>query len=225
MRPLVLHYADDPRTYNLVDQYLWGRDILVAPVTAPDTESRKVYLPEGEWYDFWTNRKIKGGRTIVAASPLDTLPLFVRAGAIIPMGPDRMRTGGAFEELTLAIYPDEAGNASFTLYEDDGETVAYKQGNFALTTFTCEAEGEGYKVTIGAPSGSFKGQLAERAYNLALRTTKRPTTVTVGAVELTARRNAESLAKAADGWWFDQKAKVLHVKAGKTSGGLTVTIQ
>lgn len=224
MRPLVLHYQNDPRTFHLVDQFLWGRDLLVAPVVTPETDSRKVYLPEGAWYDFWTNRRINGGRVVVTAAPLDTLPLFVRAGSIIPMAPERLRTGEAWEEITLAVYPDEAGNVSFTLYEDDGRSVAYQQGAFALTTFTCEGEDDGFRVTIGAPTGSFEGQVAERSYQVALRMAKRPAVVTVGEEQLTARRNEESLGKSADGWWFDQRAKVLWVKLGPVAGETVVTV-
>jgi alpha-glucosidase (family GH31 glycosyl hydrolase) len=161
MRPLVLHYPDDLRTADLRDQYLWGREILVAPVVTPDTASRKVYLPEGVWYEFATNRQVRGGRYVTAAAPLDTLPLYVRAGAIIPLAPERSSTGGAWEELTLAVYPGD-GPSAFTLYEDDGESLAFERGQFTETTFTWDGE----TLTIG--------EAGDRVYNLELRLPKRP---------------------------------------------------
>jgi alpha-glucosidase len=213
MRPLVLHYPDDLRTADLRDQYLWGREILVAPVVTPDTASRKVYLPEGVWYEFATNRQVRGGRVVTAAAPLETLPLYVRAGAIIPLAPERSSTGGAWEELTLAVYPED-GPSTFTLYEDDGESLAFERGQFTETTFTWDGD----TLTIG--------EAGNRVYNLELRLPKRPAAVATSAGgELPARRSEESLARAAGGWWYDQKRKVLHVKLGAVSGPVTVAVQ
>jgi alpha-glucosidase len=224
MRPLVLHYPEDKTTVNLTDQYLWGRDLLVAPVVAEGQTSRRVYLPEGTWYDFWTNRKVTGGRYVTAAAPLDTMPLFVRAGAIIPLAPDRTRTGAAWEELTLAVYPGDEESA-FSLYEDDGESTAFERGAYAVTTITATPEADGLTVTVGAPEGSFAGQVADRSCRLEVRLPKRPATVTVNdGRELTPRRSLESLARAgAPGWWYDQKLRVLHVTPG--AGTTSVTIR
>lgn len=224
MRPLLLHYGTDPRTLNLRDQYLWGRDILVAPVVTQGETSRKVYLPEGEWYDFETNRRIKGGRYVTAAAPIETMPIFVRAGAILPMAPDRLRTGGAWEELTLAVYPG-AEASSYTLYEDDGETTAFERGAFATTTFTCERTEGGLELFIGQTEGDFPALPARRRYNLAVRLSQRPAAVTAGETDLTARRSGESLAKAATGWWYDARAKVLHVKLASTAGAVRILVQ
>jgi alpha-glucosidase len=208
MRPLVLHHPDDLRTADLRDQYLWGRDLLVAPVVTPDTASRKVYLPEGVWYEFATNRRVRGGRYVTAAAPLETLPLYVRAGAIIPLAPERPSTGGAWDELTLAVYPGD-GPSTFALYEDDGETLAFERGQYTETTFTWD----GATLTIG--------EAGRRVYNLEIRLPQRP-----GAVgELPARRSAESLAKAGVGWWYDSRLKVLHVKLGAVSGPVSVTVK
>lgn len=224
MRPLVLHYPEDRNTVNLVDQYLWGRDLLVAPVVTPDTTERKVYLPAGEWYDFWTNKKVRGGKSVRAAAPLEIMPLFVRAGAIIPMAPERTRTGGAWEELTLAVYPG-ADSTTYELYEDDGESRAFERGAFATTIFTAESAGNGLVVTIGATTGTFAGQAAERSYRVEARLPKRPRTVQVEGAALTARRSLEGLNRADTGWWYDQKRKVLHVKLGVTAGEARLTIE
>ena len=155
-RPLVLNYQDDPNTYNLDDEFMIGNDLLVAPVVKPDVTRRLVYLPKGTWYDFWTNKKYEGGTMFTADAPLETVPMFVRAGAIIPMGPEMNYTGEKPRDpITFNIYPDEAGSASMTLYEDDGVSPAYKQAGFRRTTFSVKRVGLGYVVTILAPQGSY----------------------------------------------------------------------
>jgi len=217
MRPLALHYPHDLRTRDLRDEYLWGRDILVAPVTTPRATSRRVYLPAGTWYDYWTNRRIRGGRTVSAAAPLDLMPLFIRAGAIIPLAPDRPRAAGAWDDLKLAVYPGDDISA-FDLYEDDGESLAYKDGIFALTHFTCAWSDEGLTVTVGTTAGGYAGQPAQRRYRLEVRLRRRPQSVLlVDGQQLTARRSAASLADAASGWWYDRFAKVVHVKLAATA--------
>ncbi len=129
MRALWLHYPEDAQAVARGDQYLWGRDILVAPVTEKGAQSRQVYLPRGNWYDFWTEEKIEGGREIAKAVDLSTMPLFVREGAIIPLGPVKQYTGEKVDgPLTLQIYPGAI--AAFVLYEDDGTTFNYRNGEW-----------------------------------------------------------------------------------------------
>ena len=129
MRALWLHYPDDPVAVARGDEYLWGRDMLVAPVTEKGATERQVYLPRGLWYDFWTEEKIQGGREVTKPVDLATMPLYVRAGAIIPMGPVKQYTAEKVAgPLTLQIYP--GANAAFTLYEDDGRTFNYRKGEW-----------------------------------------------------------------------------------------------
>jgi alpha-glucosidase/alpha-D-xyloside xylohydrolase len=129
VRAMWLHYADDPQAVRRGDQYLWGRDMLVAPVTSRGATSRRVYLPRGRWYDFWTNDAHEGGREIDRAVDLDTMPLFVRAGAILPLGPVKQYTSEPIDEpLTLQIYPGADGRT--TVYEDDGETFDFERGEW-----------------------------------------------------------------------------------------------
>ena len=125
MRPLVLNYPDDPRVWALGHQFLWGDDLLVAPVTREGATAWPVYLPAGGWYDFWTGARHEGPGGITVEAPLDRLPLFVRAGAIVPLGPVVQHTGERpLDEVTLLIYPE--GASRFELYEDDGRTNAYR---------------------------------------------------------------------------------------------------
>ena len=127
LRAMWLHYPDDPAAAARGDQYLWGRDMLVAPVVEKGATTRRLYLPRGSWYDFWTNAKVDGGREIDRAVDLETMPLYVRAGAIIPMGPLREYTSQAVQgPLTLTVYPGADG--TFTVYEDDGRTFDYRKG-------------------------------------------------------------------------------------------------
>ena len=129
MRALWLHYPDDATAVLRGDQYLWGRDVLVAPVVEKGATTRNVYLPRGEWYDFWTEEKLAGGREISKAVDLATTPLYVRAGAIIPLGPVKQYTAEKVDgPLTLTVYPGADG--AFTLYEDDGATLDYQRGEF-----------------------------------------------------------------------------------------------
>ena len=129
MRALWLHYPDDAVATARGDEYLWGRDILVAPVTERGATARKLYLPRGVWYDFWTEEMVAGGREIERPVDLTTMPLYVRAGAIIPLGPVKQYTSEKVDgPLTLQIYPGADGN--FLLYEDDGRTFNYRRGEW-----------------------------------------------------------------------------------------------
>jgi alpha-glucosidase/alpha-D-xyloside xylohydrolase len=132
MRALWLHYPGDPEAVKRGDQYLWGRELLVAPVTASGASQRTLYLPEGDWYDFWTNTRHSGKRMLARAVDLATLPLFVRAGAILPLDPVRQYTAQAVAgPTTLRIYPGADGD--FTLYDDDGQGLGYRDGSDAKT--------------------------------------------------------------------------------------------
>ncbi|KRW92167.1 alpha-glucosidase [Alicyclobacillus tengchongensis] len=136
MRPLVLEYPDDPATYNLDDQFLVGCDILVAPVCRPDLRCRAVYLPAGTWVNYWTGEHLDGGRHVLVDAPLATLPLFVRAGSIIPVDLGESNRPG---QLALEIYEGKAGEVGVgRLYEDDGLTFAYREGRYRDRKLTAE---------------------------------------------------------------------------------------
>ena len=129
VRAMWLHHSDDPVAVARGDQYLWGRDILVAPVVEKDAKSRRVYLPKGSWFDFWTNERHDGGREIERAVDLATMPLFVRAGAIVPMGPVKQYTAEPIDgPLSITVYPGADG--SFALFEDDGSSFEYRRGGW-----------------------------------------------------------------------------------------------
>lgn len=127
MRALWLHYPDDPEAVKLGDEYLWGRDLLVAPVVEKGATSRRLYLPEGQWYDWWTGETQEGKRWLERPVDLATMPIYARAGAIIPLDPVRQYAGQSVSEPTrLKVYPGADGE--FTLYDDDGQSLGYLSG-------------------------------------------------------------------------------------------------
>jgi len=129
MRGLWLHYPDDPKAAARPDEFLWGRDVLVAPVVEQGATSRNLYLPRGAWYDFWTNERVEGGREIARSVDLETMPLYLRAGAILPLGPVKQYADEKSEEpLSVSVYPGADG--AFTLYEDDGRSFNYRRGEW-----------------------------------------------------------------------------------------------
>ena len=129
VRAMWLHHPDDPKAVARGDQYLWGRDILVAPVVEKNAAARPVYLPRGHWYDFWDEGLYPGGDELIRKVDLETMPLFVRAGAIIPMGPLKQYTSEPVDgPLTITVYPGADG--SFELFEDDGSSFEYRRGGW-----------------------------------------------------------------------------------------------
>ena len=132
MRALFMDFPNDPKAANLTDEYMFGPAFLVAPVTDQGVKTREVYLPAGaDWYNYWTNKLERGGRTISVDAPIDKLPLFVKAGSIIPLGAPVLNTSEKQEISKIRVYP--GANASFTLFQDDGLTYAYEKGTSAIT--------------------------------------------------------------------------------------------
>jgi len=129
LRAMWLHYPDDALAVARGDQYLWGRDLLVAPVVAQGATSRTLYLPRGAWFDFWSGEKLEGGREITRPVDLETTPLYARAGAIVPMGPVKQYTGEKVDGPTsVTVYP--GANGAFLMYEDDGTSFAHRKGEW-----------------------------------------------------------------------------------------------
>jgi alpha-glucosidase len=156
-RPLLLNYQQDNNTLNIDDEFMIGSDLLVAPVLKRDMTSRMVYLPQGTWIDYWTDKRITGGTTIRVDAPLEIVPMFVRAGASISMGPEMNYVGEKLTSpLTFVIYPDETGKASAAVYEDDGLSPAYKQGVFRRTALAASTSNNGFQIDILATEGSYK---------------------------------------------------------------------
>jgi alpha-glucosidase/alpha-D-xyloside xylohydrolase len=132
MRALWMDFPHDPNVANISDEYMFGPAILVAPVTNQGQTKRQVYLPAGcDWYNFWTNQKLRGGQIVTVDAPIDIIPLFVRAGAIVPLGSPVLDAYQPQKIASLRIYP--GADADFTLYSDDGTSYAYESGKFSIT--------------------------------------------------------------------------------------------
>ncbi|HEU5402504.1 MAG TPA: TIM-barrel domain-containing protein [Terriglobales bacterium] len=126
MRALFMDFPADPKVADIADEYMYGPAFLVAPVTEQGATQRTVYLPAGcDWYNYWTNERLHGGQTIVADAPIDTLPLFVKAGSIVPLGSDVLSAQEPQRINSIRVYP--GANGSFTLFEDDGKTYGYEK--------------------------------------------------------------------------------------------------
>ena len=180
MRALVMDFPQDQNVWNLGSEYMFGRSLLVAPVgKALFTEETRryseepvdwtvsktydVYLPAGtDWYDWWTGERIKGGRTVSAAAPLDRCPLYARAGAIVPLGPDDVQycDEKPWDELVIRVYLGADGR--FTLYEDEFDGQDYTFGEYTTIDFSLK----GRNLSIGTRHGSYTGMLESRRFHL-----------------------------------------------------------
>ncbi|WP_083976598.1 glycoside hydrolase family 31 protein [Kitasatospora azatica] len=205
VRPLVLEYPNDPNTWGDAAKYefLSGKDFLVAPVYDASETRDGIYLPQGTWVDYWTGKTYQGPTTINGYhAPLDTLPLFVRAGAIVPMWPQGTLSWQTRDTSRLDYDIYAQGNADFTLYEDDGTTRAYQQGASATQQVTVRAAGEGHGatlVTVGPSTGDYAGKPAARSYEFSVHVGAEPATVLLDHHPVT-------------DWSYDSAAGVVHIK-------------
>ncbi len=153
LRPLLYHFPNDPKTFSLADQVMLGPSLLAAPISRPGLEHRAVYLPEGCWYDWWSGETFIGPTHILASAPLEIMPLYVRAGSIIPIAPVMQYVDEhPIDQMRLRIWK---GIGDFTLYEDDGHTFEYKTGAFCTTTYHVYSEQQKTIVKIAAREGKF----------------------------------------------------------------------
>jgi alpha-D-xyloside xylohydrolase len=165
MRPLVMDWRTDVRAQNTGDAYMFGPSILVNPVYTQGATSRSVYLPKATWYDFWTGERVGGEQTVQAAAPLDKLPLYIRAGSILPLGPTmEWATEKPEDPIELRVYPGADGE--FTLYEDENDNYNYEKG--AHATIPMHWDDGAHTLKIGARSGSFAGMLEKRSFRVVI---------------------------------------------------------
>jgi alpha-D-xyloside xylohydrolase len=165
MRPLVMDFRTDTTAREIGDEYMFGPAFLVAPVTTYQATTRSVYLPTtpGGWYLFWTGAAAAGGASVSAPAPFDAMPVYVRAGSIVPLGPDLQYTGEKpADPITLYVYAGADG--TFTLYEDQGTTNDYETS--AFTEIPLKWTDATKTLTIGARAGTFTGMLASRSFQV-----------------------------------------------------------
>ena len=186
-------------------QYMFGGAFLVAPVHEPATNDRLVYLPEGDWFDYWSSSRFEGGQSWIVDAPLTKIPVFVKAGSIIPYRNfSQSVEAGNNDYLLVEIYPDDAG--AFRLSEDDGITTRYRQGEWARTMFRYNQLKGKNVFTIGAVQGSFEGMKMQRSYELRFIQTPRPARVTLNGEEL-----AESRGSSQTGWQYESEKSRLVI--------------
>ena len=166
LRPLVMDFAGDRNALTIADQYLFGKALMVNPVTQPGAASRSVYLPgKAAWYDFWTGKREAAGSRIDAAAPIDNMPLFVPAGSILPLGPDiEYVDQKPADPLEVRVYP--GANGSFVLYEDAGDSYDYEHGAYATIPFRWDDASK--TLTIGGRTGVYEGMLKRRTFRIVL---------------------------------------------------------
>jgi hypothetical protein len=230
VRGMYLDYPDQEPSYSYNHQYMFGRELLVAPVTKPADDKpatpagdgavfssspanqpalKEVFLPAGsKWFDYFTGDIYEGGRTITHECPLERMPLFVRSGSILPLAPKMDYSDQKpLDPLTLDIYA--GAGAQFDLYEDDGLSLGYHGGEFAWTliTFGPTSEPECYQLVIGPTRGRFEGQLAARRYVVCLHGILKPRAVMLGGKMLAELDQYEG----GDGWSWDAQRRVANV--------------
>jgi alpha-D-xyloside xylohydrolase len=163
MRPLLMDFRTDQRVLNIADQFMFGPAILVNPVTEQGATTRHLYLPKTNWFDFWNGAEVSGGRMVDASAPLERIPLYVRAGSIIPMGPDvEYAAEKAADPLEIRVYRGADGD--FTLYEDENDTYNYEKGVYA--TIPLHWDDARHTLTIGERKGQFPGMLQDRRFHV-----------------------------------------------------------
>ena len=164
-RPLVMDFPQDTAVHEIGDQFMFGPDLLVSPVLTEHATSRTVYLPAGaSWYDFWTGERVAGGETLTSPAPLDRIPLAVRAGSILPLGPAIEYAGEATDPIELRVYPGADGD--FTLYEDEGNSYRYEKGAYA--TVGIHWDDMKRTLTLGARQGSYREMPAKHTFDVVI---------------------------------------------------------
>jgi len=164
MRALVMDFRDDPGVWNISDQFLFGPSLLVSAVTEPGATTRHLYLPKGKWYNFWTGESLEGGRAVDTPAPLAEIPLFVRAGSIVPMGPAIEYAERSEDPIELRIYT--GADADFTLYQDDGNTYDYEKG--ARATVVLHWDDASRTLTAADRNGRFSGMPSSQKFRVVL---------------------------------------------------------
>jgi hypothetical protein len=218
-RPLYLEYPKLAKAYAYPNEYFFGNEILVAPISDPSGDE-EVYLPPGTWTDYFTGKTYDGDALLGVQAPIDFMPIFVRDGSILPLAPTMEYSNQKpLDHLTLAVYGP--GKGSFRLYEDDGTSLAYKKGQFAWTPMSFAPAGTAeWQMQIGPTDGKFQGQVERRSYDIELHNLPEPATITVDGHSIPRR------ASGAPGWSWDRAKDVATIRLDARSirSAINVTI-
>jgi len=162
MRHLVMDYRSDENVKGIDNQFMFGQSMMINPVTSAGVIKRDVYLPTGNWYDFWTGKQYSGNQTINTDAPINKIPVFVKAGSIIPIGPEIMYASQSIDPTQIRVY--KGANAGFTLYEDEGDTYNYEKGNYSVIPFSYNEASK--ELTIESRMGSYKNMPVNRVFKI-----------------------------------------------------------
>jgi len=223
MRPMVLQYEDDPLAPTLTDQYLFGPNLLIAPVLAPGAHSRRVYLPAGKWYDGWTEQPYQGPQWVEVDAPLDRIPMFIRAGAVIPFGPHQSWAGQhELDPLTIHIYAGADGY--YELYEDDGISTDYRRGEYCVTPIHSDAaEGE-WSITVEGCKGRHSDGGHNRTLLFWLHGISELGGIHRDERPLPGLASRDAWRKVKAGWWFYSERNMVGVKIQPTAGPVSLHV-
>lgn len=217
LRPMYYDYPEAPEAYTAKDEYMFGDSILVAPIVRPmdpvyQTIRRSVWLPEGEWIEWFTGARLKGPARVQRTFGIDQIPVYVKAGAIIPMQPKMNRSGEKpVDPLILKVFPGTSGSAR--LYEDEGNSLGYKQDQFAWTAITQRTDGRKTSIEIAPAQGTYPNMPDARGYELQLVQTFPPESVAVNGVTVPYdARGTQAL-----GWRYDGANLTTIITLPKTS--------
>jgi len=223
MRPLLLEYPDDPTAVAQNDEYLLGDDLLIAPVTKDDESRREVYLPRGVWYDFWTDRRASGPRSLSVEAPLERIPIFVRGGAIVPSRQLTQFAGqAAINPLIFDIYPEGTSTAQY--YEDDGISFDYQRGISLHQSLSLVDETQGMTIELSARRGRYTPPARSVLIKVHNQRSK-PRQVAIDGKELAERTSLNELNAAAEGWTYDDAANIVWLKAPDRGVAIKVLIR
>jgi hypothetical protein len=225
-RALAFEYQDDTDSYAQKQEYLFGQELLVAPVTTEGATTKQVYFPEGTWFDYDDGTLYGGKTTATVSAPMDKIPVFVKSGSIIPMAPAMTYTGQkAWDPITLDVYPD--GDSAFTLYQDDGHSLDFQSGKLTTTQINAHhVASKSVQLTLSESNKQFSPKSWEFSLHLPAQTTT-PSPIRFDDQAVATVTSQASYASAQQGSWWDTTKKVLWVKAaasGDTSEVLTVSL-
>lgn len=232
MRATVLEYPNDAEAYKLNGQFMFGKELLVAPVVEKGAITKEVYLPEGEWVNFNDGKTVyRGGKWLTADAPLEVIPLFVKKGSIIPTMPVMQYIHEKENyPVSLEVYPANVSQeATFTLYEDDGESRGYEKDIFCKTSFSCLTVKGGLRFTINAPENKGYTPEGQRNYIIKVHAAARPKGVVINGTKAKKIKLPE-LEKLADtnfeniNFTYDEAAGVLYIKVPDTKKQIIMEI-
>jgi alpha-glucosidase (family GH31 glycosyl hydrolase) len=212
-RPLFFDYPNDAGLYNESSSYLWGDAFLVSPVVQAGQTTKSIYLPQGEWVNYWTDEILQGGQRMTVATPIETLPLFVKAGSILPMqSVMNYSDERPLDTLLLEIYALRGKESHFTLYEDDGKTLEYQSGSCAQTIIVQSSLADSLTISIRPTVGTYSKKTSHRVFLSEIHgVVSPPSAVRKNGESLPSRSSYQEMRQNGDGFFYDQQKQRLFI--------------